>query len=412
MPRTAPRVRAGRPSHRPESPAALVADVAALLGDRGRTLSANLVNFARALRVAGFDVTAGRVIDAARSLAVIDLSALEDMRQALHANFVTERAQASLFDTLFDLYWRQADPPALGLAAGADAEDPSRQQSAAGQESRLVAALPRPAYQPEGENPEATAGAADLITVKDFSAYTDTDVAQARRVIRALTPKLATALARRRRVAHRGDEIDLRRSIRRAAAHGGELLKLVRRRRRVRRLRLVLLLDVSGSMDRYSRQLVQFLFAVQSELRGVSTYVFSTRLHEITHLLKTRSFDEALARLGRDVDAWSGGTSIGRCLSQFERGDARRRVSARTVVVILSDGWERGDPETLRLAMAGLKRRARRIVWLNPLLGHRDYRPLARGMATALPYVDDFLPAHNLDALGRAVRTLANVSGE
>jgi uncharacterized protein with von Willebrand factor type A (vWA) domain len=387
----------------------LVADIAARLGERRGTLSANLVNFARALRAAGFDVTAGRVIDAARSLAAMDLGSLEDMRLALRANFLTEHAQTVLFDTLFDLYWRDpsAPPPDIPVATQQEREQAQRQEAAG--DRRLVAAAPRPAFQANGDNPEQTAGDADLLTVKDFSTYSDEDLAQARRVIRAIAPKLASAAARRRRLSHRGDEIDLRRSLRHAARHGGEVLRLLRRRRRVRRLRLVLLCDVSGSMDLYSRQLVQFLFAVQNELRGVSTYVFSTRLHDITHLLKTRSFDEALARIGRDVDAWSGGTSIGRCLAEFERGHARRRVDSRTVLVIISDGWDRGDIEQLRQAMAGLKRRARRIVWLNPLLGHAEYKPLARGMAAALPYTDEFLPAHNLDALARVARSLASV---
>jgi uncharacterized protein with von Willebrand factor type A (vWA) domain len=196
--------------------------------------------------------------------------------------------------------------------------------------------------------------------------------------VRAIAPRLASALARRRRRSSRGDEIDLRQSLRRAARRGGDIVDLVRRRRRVRRLRLVILCDVSGSMDRYSRALVQFLFALQNELRGVSTFVFSTRLHDITRLLKTRSFDEALARAGRDVDAWSGGTSIGACLEQFERRHARTRLDSRTVLLIVSDGWERGDPEQLRRAMAALRRRAYRIIWLNPLLGAADVAELGR----------------------------------
>ena len=403
MARSAPHAHLRRPGG-----TALVAEVAARLGDRHPTISANLVNFARALRAAGFEVTAGRVIDAARSLALIDLASSEDMRLALRANFLTEQGQTPLFDALFDLYWRDpsAPEPEIPLAREPEREEAQR---AAGGDTRLTASLPRPAHQSDGDNPEQTAGSADVITVKDFATYSDADLARARRVIRALAPKLASAAARRRRISRRGDEIDLRRSLRHATRHGGELLHLLRRRKRVRRLRLVLLCDVSGSMDLYSRQLVQFLFAVQNELRGVSTFVFSTRLHEITHLLKTRSFDEALARIGRDVDAWSGGTSIGRCLAEFERRHARRRVDSRTVVVIISDGWDRGDIDQLTQAMAGLKRRARRIVWLNPLLGHPEYKPLAKGMAAALPYTDEFLPAHNLDALARVARSLTAV---
>jgi len=382
----------------------------ALLDERPATLSANLVTFGRALRAAGFDVTAGRLIDAARSLSAVGPASLEDTRAALRANIVSERGQIPLFDLLFDRYWRQSDgEPSLPVVTPEEREPLSE----AGGESRsLVAAAPRPAHATEGDNPEATAGSTDLLTAKDFAGYTDADLAEARRVVRAIAPRLASALSRRRRRSARGDDIDLRRSLRHAARHGGEVIRLIRRRRRVRRLRLAVVCDVSGSMDLYSRQLVQFLFAIQNELRGVSTFVFSTRLHDITPLLKTRAYDEALQRIGRDVDAWSGGTSIGRCLAQFERTHARRRIDSRTVLVIISDGWERGDVEELRQAMASLRRRARRVVWLNPLLGHPDYKPAARGMAAALPYVDVFLPAHSLDALARAVRTLGAISSQ
>ncbi|MGD9892648.1 MAG: VWA domain-containing protein [Dehalococcoidia bacterium] len=379
------------------------------LAERRRTISGNLVNFGRVLRAAGFEVTAGRLIDAARGIRLIDPCSKEDVQIALRANLVSDRERLDLFDLLFDLYWPAWDPeePALPLAEPIDRPTPSG-GSTVGHE--LVAAIGRAAHSSEGDNPEATAGSADLLTVKDFATYDDRDLARARHTIRVIAPRLASAFSRRRRFSHRGDAIDLRRSLRHAARHGGEVVHLIRRRRRVRRLRLTVICDVSGSMDHYSRHLLQLLFAMQNELRGISTFVFSTRLHDVTHLLKTRSYDEALRRITRDVDAWSGGTSIGRCLAQFERTHARWRVDSRTVVVIISDGWERGDIGELQTAMAGLRRRAYRVIWLNPLLGHPGYQPVARGMAAALPYIDLFLPAHSLDALSRAMRLLGRVA--
>lgn len=386
----------------------LARQVQELLGERGGTLAANLIGFARLLRASDFDVTAGRVIDAARALALVDVANADDFYLALRANFVSDHALISTFDTLFDMYWRTRGAPVVPDTVMPDASAlRGRQQRRQELQAR---ARPRPAFQPEGDNPAATVNPADLLTTKDFAGYTDEDLLRARRLLRQLAPKLATALARRTRVARRGGSIDLRRSMRRSVRHGGELLDLLRRRRRVRRLRLVLLCDVSGSMDVYSRYLVQFLYTVQNELRGVSTFVFSTRLNEITHLLKTRSYDEALARLAGEVEAWSGGTSIGGSLATFDRDYARRRVDSRTVVIIISDGWERSDVEELRRAMANLQRRAYRILWLNPLLGGKDYQPLARGMAAALPYVDHFLPAHNLDSLMQVARTLTRLA--
>ncbi len=387
--------------------ASLAQQVHALLDGRAGTLAANLIGFARLLRASEFDVTAGRIIDAARALTAIDVARVDDVRLALRANFVSDHATLATFDQLFDLYWRTRGAP--GVATGVTDKPPSR----AGRDrpgGLRTGAPPRPAYAPEGDNPEATAGSADLLTSKDFAGYTEDDIARARRLIRRMAPKLATARSRRTRPARHGGVIDLRRSLRRSVRHGGEIAELLHQRRKKRRTRLVVLCDVSGSMDIYSRYMIQFLYAVQNELRGVSTFAFSTRLNEITHLLKTRDYDEALARLSADVDAWSGGTSIGGSLAAFDRGYARQRVDSRTVVVIISDGWERGDVEQLRRTMAGLRRRVYRILWLNPLLGGRDYRPVARGMAAALPFVDHFLPAHNLDSLTRVARTLVHLS--
>jgi uncharacterized protein len=404
-PPSAPRIALRPPSGR-EPPTAAVAELIRRLDERHGALSANLIGFARVLRAAGLNPTPGRVLDAGRSLLLLDLARIEDVRAALMANLLADHAQTGLFNLLFDRYWLRArggeDAPVVQPP-----DTPPDQHERTGSAGELVAALPRPAAGTGDDHPEGVAGDAELLTVKDFSTYTDDDLKRARRLVRALAPKLATVVTRRRRPSHRRDEIDLRASVRRAARHGGEVLRLLYRRKQTRRLRLVLLLDVSGSMDRYSRALVQFLYALRSEVRGVSTFVFSTRLHDVTPMLKTRSFDDALARLSRGVDAWSGGTSIGRCLAQFEREYARGRIDRRTVVVLMSDGWERGDVGELERAMAGLRRRARRIVWLNPLLGVPGYRPVARGMAAALPYVDDFLPAHNLEALARAIRTLA-----
>lgn len=388
-----------------------VADTLDRLGSRRSTISANLVNFSRALRSAGFEITAGRLIDAGRSLEAIDVTRLDDLRAALRACFLSEHEQLATFDLLFDLYWLDplAPAPVAPLARDEDRESPPSESGA--QRATLAAMMPRQAWQAQGDNPDQTANDSDLLTMKDFATYDDRDLMRARRVVRAIAPRLATAISRRRVASPRGEEIDMRSTLRRAARTGGEPLSIARRRKRVRKLRVALLCDVSGSMDRYSRQLVLFLFALQNELRGVNTFVFSTRIQDVTALLRTRSFDEALARAARDVDGWSGGTSIGRCLADFERNHARRRIDSRTVIVVISDGWERGDVTLLQQALAGLKRRARAIIWLNPLLGHPEYRPLARGMAAALPYTDKFLPAHNLDALAKVARVLGDIGG-
>jgi len=389
-------------------PDSLLSQMRAIIGARQSTLAAHLVDFARLLKIAGFDVTSGRVIDAGRALVAIDVSRREDVRQALKACFVSSVEQAALFDQLFELHWSRPGTDAAEMALEQMRPELSRLSDRV--ERGLGTVSPEPSYTPGEENPAETYSAVDVLTTKDFSLYSAEDVRRAGRIVRALAPRLATAISRRRRTSRGGGAVDLRRSLRRSVRYGGEVVDLLRTRRRKRKLRLVVLCDVSGSMDVYSRFLVQLLFVLQNELRGVSTFVFSTRLNEVTHLLRTRSFDEALRDIGAEVDSWSGGTSIGDSLAAFDRLYARRRVGARTVLLIISDGWDRGDTGLLVHAMQSFQRRAYSVIWLNPLLGHADYRPLAKGMAAALPYVDQFLPIHNLHSLVRLSRTLVHLA--
>jgi uncharacterized protein with von Willebrand factor type A (vWA) domain len=385
--------------------------VLAHLSTRHAALGANLVQFASLLKAAELDVTTTQLLSAARSVDTVGVARREDFRQALAANLLTRVEDRDLFDVLFDRYWR------LPRDEDEDLPRPEPPRLAGGETRLGTAEIVNLAYArddaggaPPGETPPRTYSGEDALLRKDFAMFRDDEVREARRYLRRLAPKLATATTRRRRSAASGREVDLRRSLRLAARRGGEVLRLAYRRRKVRRLRLVLLCDVSGSMDVYSRFLAQFLFGLQSELRGVSTFVFSTRLYEVTPMLRARTFDEALAMVGRQVEGWSGGTRIGACLADFNRRYARERLGPRTVVVVISDGWDRGDVSQLGREMASLRRRAFRVLWLNPLLGADDYRPVAQGMAAALPYVDDFLPVHNLESLARVGRSLVRLS--
>ncbi|MFW6193583.1 MAG: vWA domain-containing protein, partial [Gemmatimonadota bacterium] len=191
---------------------------------------------------------------------------------------------------------------------------------------------------------------------------------------------------------------DLRRSLRQAVRHDGEILRPARRRRRVERPRIVLLLDVSGSMERYSRFLLRFLLAAGRD-RDVETFVFGTRLTRLTRRLRGSRPERALDDLSRWVPDWSGGTRIGACLGRFLERHGRTLLGQKTVVVILSDGLDRGEVDDLEHAMRGIRRRARKVIWLNPLMATRGYEPEARGMKAALPHVDEFAPGHDLEAL-------------
>jgi uncharacterized protein with von Willebrand factor type A (vWA) domain len=228
-------------------------------------------------------------------------------------------------------------------------------------------------------------------------------------VVIAIARRVATRLSRRTRHARRGHLVDLRRTIRSSLRRGGEILEILRRERKVQKMRVALLCDVSGSMDLYSRFLIQFIYALQHAVGRVETFVFSTGLHRITGQLERDDLRAALDEVARRVPDWSGGTKIGRSLRAFldEHGHVLDR---HTVAIIISDGWDTGDVEVLDAAMADLKRRAARVIWLNPLLASPGYEPICQGMRVALPYVDVFAPAHNLDSLRRLERYLARTS--
>ena len=236
----------------------------------------------------------------------------------------------------------------------------------------------------------------EVLMDRDFSTFPAEDLDEVARLTVLIAKRLARRVSRRRRPTRRGGVIDLRRSMR-ANMMKGEIIELRRRERRRRKVRLVLLCDVSGSMDLYSRFLLQFLYALQNVFGRVETFTFATRLTRVTEQLKGPSYQLALRRL-TEVRDFSGGTRIGESIQEFNRS-WRQLVDRHTIVLVLSDGWDTGEPDVLAAEMLSLRRRAGRVIWLNPLLGNPSYEPLTRGMAAALPLVDHFAAAHNLASL-------------
>jgi len=236
----------------------------------------------------------------------------------------------------------------------------------------------------------------EVLMEQDFSTFPAEHLDEVARLTVLIAKRLARRVSRRRKPTRRGGIVDLRRSMR-ANLMKGEIIELRRRARRRRKVRLVLLCDVSGSMDLYSRFLLQFLYALQNVFGRVETFTFATRLTRVSDLLRGPSYKRALRRL-TEVRDWSGGTRIGEAIRDFNQ-EWGRLVDRRTIVLILSDGWDTGEPDVLAQEMLTLKRRAGRVLWLNPLLGNPSYEPLTRGMAAALPLVDHFAAAHNLSSL-------------
>jgi uncharacterized protein with von Willebrand factor type A (vWA) domain len=246
----------------------------------------------------------------------------------------------------------------------------------------------------------------EVLRKKDFNEMSVEESLEMRRAILAVSARIATRVSRRRRRSNRANAIDLRRSMRKSLTYGGDIMEFARRRRKIRKTRIVLLCDVSGSMESYSLFLIQFMYGLQNELGRVETFVFNTSLTRITHLLRARNIERALEKLSSLVSGWSGGTNIGLSFATFNHDFARELVDHRTVIIVMSDGWDCGDVDLLAEEMKNIKRRCRKVLWLNPLLAGKDYEPLCKGMQAVLPYLDYFLPAHSLESLMALGRTL------
>jgi hypothetical protein len=375
-------------------------------------LAARLVEFCRLLRERDLAVTPGRALDAARSLELVDSSDAAAFRAALRANLTISVDEYPAFDVAFESYWRDllkdvpegADEPAFQPLRG-----PPRPPEVVFVPARIDADGPDGEGQSRLPGGDRSASEADLVTRKDFAEMTPAEVLRARRLIAQLAPSLATAPSRRMRPATSGGSVDIRRTVTGARRYGGEVVRLARQRRKLQRLKVVALCDVSGSMDLYSTFLLEFLYALQAQTGSVRTFVFSTRLHDVSHLLRRKQLGDALPALSAAVKTWSGGTTIGHCIGEFNLRYASSLVGPRSVVIVISDGWERGDPARLAHEMAVLRRRAYRVIWLNPLKGRGGYEPLAAGMAAALPHIDYFLAANSIESLAALKRTLAHL---
>jgi uncharacterized protein len=371
-----------------------------------RDLLTQTLAFGRMLRAAGVATTTSEVMDAVRALEAVDLLDRNEVYLALRTVLVTRREEIPIFDRCFEAFWKYRADDGQGLDGLIQAIDPPKPEDdtipgsvESNAKKQMEVALE--GWEEEGEDdgePLEVPGvsAQEVLMDQDFSTFPSDQLDEVARVTVLIAKRLARRLSRRRRPVRRGGVVDLRRSIR-ANLMKGEMVELRRREKRRKKIRLVLLADVSGSMDLYSRFLLLFLYALQNAFGRVETFTFATRLTCITEYLKGASYKQALRQLAVVRD-WSGGTRIGESLRDFNRNWGHL-VDRRTIVIVLSDGWDTGEPEELAQEMLTLKRKAGRVVWLNPLLGNPSYEPLTRGMAAALPLVDHFAAAHNLASL-------------
>ena len=371
----------------------------------------NLIRFGRVLHAAGVDVPAGRMIDVAGALDHVDISRRTDFYFSLRGLLVHRRHDLPVFDEMFRAFWREPRQRAPNNLRAM-----GRQRSLGRPEVVLTGAAPdeEAGGLPASDHVQAAQIAAtsysaqDAVRAKDFAEFTDDELREARRIVAAMRWDLGRRRTWRRR-RNEGSEPDLRRVARENIRYGGEPLRVPTRGRTTKPRPLVIIADVSGSMERYARMLLHFIYSVAEGERRVEAFVFATRFTRITGEIARHGVRDAPV-VARHVPDWGGGTRIGDAVRAFNVQWARRVVSRGAIVLLISDGWDRGDPGMLGREMARLQRSCRRLIWLNPLLGAPGYQPLTRGMQAALRYVDDFLPVHNINSLEALAAHLQNVS--
>src|SRR3974390_2100895 len=378
-----------------------------------------LAGFVRTLRDNGFKVGLAETADALSILAQPLAARPSALKVALRALFCATHSDWERFGEIFDAYWQAHGVRQARTLAGTALADraPARRLDDVGAhetKSKLPDRVDRhndaDGDMGDGRGKREGASRFEQLARTDLRHITDSDEVEA---ARALAARLALAmrarLVRRERVRRRGRRLDLRRTIHRSVSHGGTLIELAWRRRKIKPLRLFVLLDASGSMSLYTAFFVRFLHGVVDSFREAEAFVFHTRLAHVSPSLRDRDVTRAVDKLALMAQGIGGGTRIGESLATFNRWPARRVSNSRSAVLIVSDGYDTGSPEDLAAEMRRLRRRCKRIIWLNPLIGWRDYSPQARGMQAALPYVDLFAPAHNLQSLAALEPYLAKI---
>ena len=392
----------------------------AIPAEPGGRLALNIMHFARVLRAAGLPVGPGKVLQAIEAVEAVGIGSRRDFYWTLHAVFVNHRDQRDLFDQAFHVFWRNPEILKRTMSLLLPALRAELQQAGPELSPRVAEALqPR---RPEGEHgtdreeeEEIKIDAAmtwskrELLQTMDFEKMTSAEVAAAKDAIRRMTLPLMTVRTRRFRPSRRGNSADLRATLRRTLRNGADMIDLARRTPRERHPPLVVLCDISGSMSRYSRMLLHFMHAITNDRNRVHTFLFGTRLTNITRHLRNRDVDLALAKIAGAVQDWSGGTRIGQCLEEFNRIWSRRTLGQGPVVVLITDGLDRDAGDGLTEQMERLHKSCRRLIWLNPLLRFEGFQPKSSGIRAIMPHVDDFRPVHNLQSLNDLAEALTHI---
>ena len=378
-----------------------------------QSLTSEVISFSTFLKDRGFKIFSSNVMDSLRSMEEIDISKREDFFHVLRTNLVTSDLEWELFEGLFEEYWQgieneeedeESEIPQPQPECGEDTvaellQEVQREQDEGGEEDACR----------EEPTEQATYSPVARLERKNLAHFQKADVQIAQLILKNMLSPFRLSVTRRFKGSKRLGDMDFRRVMKKSLKLGGMPLELFYKKKKKRLKRLVIWVDVSGSMDRYARFVTPFIMGLKGVGSKAEMFVFSTSLTPITPFVRRFDLDKALDRISQEVPDWSGGTRIGYSLHQFNQGYAQRLLSKRTVVVILSDGWDLGGKEPLRREMEVLSQKAYCIIWLNPVAGDMEYKPICQGMQTALPYVDYFLAADSLESLKKVGRTLSRV---
>ncbi|MEM7125492.1 MAG: VWA domain-containing protein [Chloroflexota bacterium] len=373
----------------------------------------NCVHFGRLLRALGVEVTPTQMVDLVDSLYHVEIANKYDFKFSAQAVLINRREHLAIFHEAFELFWQARDEHELqeidlSSMFSPVEPDPNEQQQQLAEPDQDEGGT-------EGQEDEEmeieqvfTYSAREILREKDFGKLTDEEMVELRRLMLQTEWNLSERRTRRVTPDANGFQLDMRRTLRQNLRYGGEPLSLARRKRKTKRRPLVVICDISGSMERYSRVLLQFIYAITSEVDTVEAFAFGTRLTRITRQLQSRDVDKALGEASAVINDWAGGTRIGESIRSFNYEWGRRVLGQGAVVLIISDGWDRGDINLLGKEMDRLHRSCHQLIWLNPLLGSENYEPLVRGIQAALPHIDNFMPVHNLASLEQLAEFFEN----
>ncbi len=370
----------------------------------------NLVTFGRTLRRLGLPVTTGQIAALAEALGWVELGARDQVYHTARSLLVKRREDLELFQIVFNHFWSRTSGTGGKRSRGIAErrrDAPFQQRFSIATYRASVAKKTDPSV--DLVDRHGTYSEEEILQGKDFSEMSADELEEVRRLMMQIQWRIALRRSRRRVADRRGNIVDLRRTLRETARLRSVPLHLPRRRPKVKERPLILIADISGSMEKYSRLVLQFFYVMSRSLREVECFVFGTRLSRITPEMRIRNVDRAIDAAAREVVDWAGGTRIGACLRTFNRDWSRRVLRRGAVVLVISDGWDRGDVEVLRHEMRYLQARCHHLGWLNPHQGRPGYRPVVSGMAAALDYVDDFRSVRNLEALRDLAGSLADL---